>query len=112
MEDAIIKNYYSIEEAEVAKEILKEKGIESMIQSGMILSGSLNSPLPDYSLSVMKENAERAIEILKSKERPIKERYVPIRKRLEMRDGIIILIIFILLLYFAPIIFNSISNRF
>lgn len=74
MEDVIIKNYYSLEEAEVAKEILKEKGIKSVIQSGMTLSGGLNSPLPDHKLFVLKVNADKAIEILKEAEKPTKEK--------------------------------------
>ena len=112
MEDVIIKSYYSIYEAEVAKEFLKEKGIESVIQSGMISGVFLDSPFPEFKLFVMKENADRAIKILKEAEKPTKEKYVPVRKRLNMRGGIIVLIIFFLLLYFLPKIFNFIRNRF
>lgn len=110
MEDVIIKSYYSIYEAEVAKEFLKEKGIKSVIQSGMTLSGGLNTSLPEFKLFVMKENAERAIEILKIEEMPAKEKYVPVRKRLYMKSGVIALIIFLLLLYFIPKIFDFLNN--
>lgn len=108
----MIKNYYSLEEAELAKEILKEKGIESMIQNGPTLSGGLNQPLPEYSLFVLKKNAEKALGILKDAEKPIKNKYVPIKKRLEMKDGIIMFIIILLLIYFIPKIFAFISDRF
>lgn len=112
MGDVNIKNYYSLEEAELAKEILKEKGIESAVQSGMTLSGGLNSPLPDYTLFVLEENADRAIKILKEAERPVKEKYIPIRKRLIMKGGFIALIIFFLLLYFIPKLIDFLKTKF
>jgi hypothetical protein len=104
MEDVIIKNYYSLYEAEVAKKILKEKGIESVIQVG---DRSANG----FKLFVLKENAQKAIGILKNAEKIIKEDFVPLRKRLEMKNGVILLVIFILLLCFVPKISDFISNN-
>ncbi|OGF65348.1 hypothetical protein A2Z53_02440 [Candidatus Giovannonibacteria bacterium RIFCSPHIGHO2_02_42_15] len=64
-----IKNFGSIAEAELARNFLKENGIESVVRRGdLAAAGEFTGAIGDADLLVSEENIKKAEEILKNGE--------------------------------------------
>lgn len=64
METILLKEYNSIAEAELAKNILAENGIKSVVQNGGSVYPTNNRDLMATSLFILKKDLEKAKEIL------------------------------------------------